>query len=156
MTAVFNRNVTFGGSFPADQVRMDLSGIGLTRGAVVQQFNAQYAQRVRRMWDVTSSDIYYVGGRTEGQISVGRVIGPKAITCVFYGQVGNICNARKNTLKFSTGAAAEGDCVAIEKIDFVASFCLLTQIALGVTAEEMLISDNGVIMVGMLEMSNCS
>ena len=83
MPDLFGRNVSnLAGVFTADRAKLQW-GV-MTTGSLVQQLSVQYAQNVTRLYGVGEDDQYYVGGRTNGQMGVSRVIGPAGSSKVFY------------------------------------------------------------------------
>ncbi len=109
-TDIFNRStVNYGGSFAADGARVTFAGGGALQGnanpgLLVQRMTFAYQQQVTRLYELSSNTIYYVGGRTAGDASMDRVLGPKALSQAFYAAYGDICNAASNTLQASLNA----------------------------------------------------
>lgn len=144
MPDVFNRqNDSFGGSFSADGARMlfamPQSGSAFETGMLVQQLSVQYAQQITRLYEISSNAIYLVGGRTSGNGTLSRVLGPKKIAKQFYLTYGDMCNAAKNTLQFEAAAGcgqAFSDNVAIH-----CRFVLVQQLAFNVNAGDMMINE---------------
>jgi hypothetical protein len=143
MADIFNRNTdSFGGSFAADNGTITfpalIGGNGADAGLLVQNMGVNYSQQVTRLFEVGSPKIYYVGGRTSGQASIARVIGPRKIAAEFYQTYGDICNARTNTLHFSmtTGCDNFGG-----RASYTAHFVVITNIGVTVTAADMLINE---------------
>ena len=103
---VFSREVTFGAAFSADGARVTFGDFGC--GFLVQNLNYQYQQNISRLYEIGCPDIYLVAGRTQGQFSFQRVIGPKRIVPAFYQQFGNACNAGENNIKITARAGCSG------------------------------------------------
>jgi hypothetical protein len=147
MPDIFNRSTdTYGGSFAADQAKVTFpalaGGAGAEVGLLVQNLSANYTQQITRFYEVGSSAIYLVGGRTAGQASMGRLVGPKKIAKEFYSTYGDVCRARTNTLHFSavTGCdSADGSGVA--RTSYTAHFVVITTIALSLGVQDMVISE---------------
>lgn len=148
MSSAFNRQVTYGGSFAVDQALLDLSQTGIRSGALVQQLGLQYSQRVTKLFDLTSNAIYYVGGRTDGSINMGRVVGPAPVSALLYTKFGDICQAKSNNVKFT---AAGNLCSGGDRISFTAMYCLLNQLGLQISSEQMVITDSLGMMFGFLD-----
>ena len=106
MADVFSRDVSYGGAFSADGAKMTFAGFAA--GLLIQQVQWQYQQNISRLYEVGSADVYLVAGRTQGQVSLSRVLGPMAIMPTFYTQYGNVCNAAGNLLSFSGQAGCGG------------------------------------------------
>ena len=143
MPDIFNRSTdNFGGSFAADSAKVTfpaLLGGGSDAGLLVQNMNASYNQQVTRLFEVGSPAIYYVGGRTQGQASIARVIGPRKIAAAFYETYGDVCNASSSTLHFSM----QSGCGALvgARAAYTCHFVVIMQIGLSVTSADMLINE---------------
>lgn len=156
MTEMFNRQATtLNGIFTADKAVVDFGGGML--GLLVQGLNFTYAQQITRLYEVGSelgkTNIYYVGGRTNGQAGVNRVVGPKAGIVELYKKYGNVCEAKENHLKFTLEQA---DCattsdLGTEKLSFKLKYCVLTQVGISVQAQDMIINEHSQIMFSGLE-----
>ncbi len=145
---IFNRRTdTFGGSFSADSASITFPNVlGLAGqfagnfGLLVQRMNAAYQQQVTRLYEVGSPSIYYVAGRTSGDISLDRIVGPSTLQQLFYKKFGDVCMAPSNTLDFSlrTGCSDLRGGTA----SFTAYFCVITGLGLGIQASDSLINEN--------------
>lgn len=167
MSDVFNRNTdTFGGAFAADmgfitfpQIR-GLSNLaqGADIGLLIQRLAMTYQQQVTRLFEVGRSAIYYVGGRTSGDVGVDRVIGPRTISDSFYTTYGDMCRARTNTLNFTmqNGCGFDGSdnqqasAAGIGFVDYTAHFCVITTVGVNVQAANMIINESIRIMFSSL------
>jgi hypothetical protein len=104
---IFTRDVSLGGVFTADGATLSFDQ--MTAGLLAQSVQWQYQQNITRLYEIASSDVYLVAGRTQGQATVARVIGPTALAEAFYTTYGDVCNAATNTLEFSAEAGCPGD-----------------------------------------------
>lgn len=147
MGDIYNRNTdTYGGSFAADQAKVlfpaMINGLGADAGLLVQNMTATYTQQISRVFEVGSSAIYYVGGRTAGQASIARIIGPKKIAKEFYQTYGDVCQARTNTLHFSVSTGCDTDTVGFSRAAYTAHFVVITTVGISIGAADMLINEN--------------
>lgn len=158
MPDIFNRNTDFfGGSFAADQGFVTfpnlLSAAGLPIGAniglLIQSLALTYTQSVTRLYEVGRPAIYYVGGRTNGDIGLQRVVGPRTISDAFYQTYGDICRARTNTLDFTiaNGCGEAGTTVVAAGsnfggVQYTAHFCVITTVGVNVGAADMIINES--------------
>ena len=144
MPDIFNRTTdSFGGSFAADNAKVTFPALitgGSDAGLLVQNMNASYQQNITRLFEVGSPSIYYVGGRTNGQASIARIVGPRKIAAAFYTTYGDVCNASTNSLHFSMTAGC-GAAVGA-RTSYTCHFVVITQIGLSVTSADMLINEN--------------
>jgi hypothetical protein len=146
MPDIFNRNTdTFGGSFAADQAKVTfpalINGAGADAGLLVQNMTASYTQQITRLFEVGSSAIYYVGGRTAGQASIARIVGPKVIAKEFYSTYGDVCRARTNTLHFSVATGCDGTNTGFARAAYTAHFVVITTVGISIGAADMLINE---------------
>lgn len=161
MADIFNRNTnTFGGSFAADDAFITFpslqdaatgQSIGADIGLLIQRLSMSYQQSITRMYEVGRAAIYYVGGRTNGDIGVERVIGPKAISKEFYQTYGDMCRARQNTLNFSMQSGCGfNDAGTRAVVDYACHFCVVTTVGVNVAAADMIINESIRIMFSSL------
>ena len=162
---VFGRKTDiYGGGFAADQAYVsfpDILDSGGQIGLLIQQLTMQYQQQITRLYEVGHEAIYYVGGRTAGEIGIDRIIGPKAISKAFYDKFGDLCQAKGNTLDVALGVGCEGtgntsaDTTGSGGIAKMASYsahmCVITSIGISVRAENMLINESLRIMTSNLQ-----
>lgn len=146
---VFGRNdVVFGGALAADATRVTFggldSGAGGGTGLILQQVRIQYNQQVTRLYGLEDGAIYYVAGRTDGQLGAQQIVGPKAVQTAFYETYGNVCNVGGNlTMDATAGCIGQGDAGGMT---ITVSNPVLTGLTLEVSAREMIIS-NGLQMI---------
>lgn len=161
MSDIFNRDTdTFGGSFAADDASITFpalfdaalgTSIGADIGLLIQRLQLSYQQQVTRLYEVGRAAIYYVGGRTNGDIGVDRVIGPKAISVQFYQTYGDMCRARQNTLNFSMESGCGFNTAGTRaQVDYTAHFCVVTTVGVNVAAADMIINESIRIMFSSL------
>ena len=129
----------FGGAFAADAAVCSfgaLAGGGV--GLLTQQLQFTYTQRVTRLYEIGSRFTFYVVGRSQGEASVQRVLGPRPVSLAFYSTYGNPCTA--GTLLFQVGTGCflgqiEGT------LAFTLTGVLLISISVSVRAEDMIVSE---------------
>lgn len=151
MPDIYNRETdTFGGSFAADQgfvtfpqiLDAQVGPIGADVGLLIQRLAMSYQQQVTRLYEVGRPAIYYVGGRTNGDAGIDRVIGPRTISEPFYLTYGDMCNARTNTLDFSieNGCGFEDEVPGF--VSYTSHFCVITTVGINVAAADMIINES--------------
>jgi len=159
MAELFTRTATtLGGVFAADTVVVTF-GSGIST-ALVQNMQITYSQNVTRLYEIGlnpagGSSTYYVGGRTQGQLSLGRIIGPAVTLAAFYATFGNVCSARTNTLGFGL---VNPDCSFVGPslpgagtMTYTCMFCVITQLGISVQAQDMIINESSTLMFGALD-----
>ncbi len=136
---VFNRaSSIYGGSFASDKATMTFAG-GSSVGQLIQNVQVGYQQNVTKLYEVGSARVYFVGGRTNGQGSIGRVIGPAAVQVAFYQKYGDICNIQNNNLNFNfsgdCGAGANGGA------HYNCGLVLVNSVGFTAAAQDMLVNE---------------
>lgn len=157
MPDVFNRSTDFfGGSFAADQgfvtfprLLQDGVAVGADVGLLVQSLALNYTQQVTRLYEVGRPAIYYVGGRTNGDAGIQRIVGPRSIADAFYTTYGDICQARTNTLDFTIGSGCGADGTPQDEanlnvgfVSYTAHFCVINSVGVNVGAADMIINES--------------
>lgn len=164
MAGIFvNQNTAHKGSMSSDEAVMSISGSTEdTAIGIVQNVNLQFGQQVSRIYDVTNGGggsttssggvaraivpVYYVGGRTQGNATIARVLGPQiGSLCAIYQQLSDICVPK--TLNFTFGA---GCGTGRNAMSYTAEGSVLTNITLGVAAQDMIVNENMQIMFANL------
>ena len=150
MADIFNRDVAYGGAFSADGASVtftnDSSGNpGFAAGLLIQQMSWQYQQAIQRLYEVAGPNVYLVAGRTQGQCSLSRVIGPAVLAVDFYTNYGDVCNAASNSLTFTLKTGC-GDITGNGSIPnttrtIVLNNCVIAQLQGAVQAQDMIISE---------------
>ena len=114
MPSVYSRQRTgFGGSFASDLAALTIAG-SVTPLGIVQNVQVQFSQQIARIYDVSNGGtagkagglvpVFYVGGRTQGQASIARVLGPQSGSlCQFYQEMGNVCSPQDLSFTFRGG-----------------------------------------------------
>lgn len=150
MAHIFGRTgPTLAGVFAADLVQVTLSG-GLST-ALMQSVNFNYAQAVTRLYEIGGANVYYIGGRTQGQMQIGRVIGPGATIQQLYSSYGDVCNSKNNSLQFGVAGSS---CGGGQDLTYTAKYCVLTNVGVSVQAQEMIIGENAALMFSNLDVSS--
>lgn len=160
-TPIFERqNSTVKGVFASDTASISFgragAGVQPLSGVLVQSLQVQYSQQVSRLYDLSGNgarapvNVYYVGGRTTGNASMARVVGPDATIKEVYSRFGNICNVKNNDLNLTMSQA---DCSSDPRGTFVGPVqngslryaltgVLMTALTLGVQSQDMIINES--------------
>lgn len=164
---VFSRqNDAYGGSFTADGAAItfpefDRSGAGGV-GLLTQQLNIQYQQQMTKIYEIGSPRFYLIGGRSNGTVGLGRVIGPRPVQVAFYYRYGDLCKAGGNIIHLSianecpTANTADGVTGSFGDTDthFSVQHCVITSLGITVGAQDMMINEQVQMMFGSLNLQN--
>ena len=165
MPDIFNRQSdAFGGSFSADGAFLTFAspGVGGTAGLVgsqsptslgvgllTQSIQVGYQQQVLRLYEIGTNYHFYVAGRTSGNASVARVLGPRPISIAFYNKYGDVCEAATNilTLTMATGCRSTGDFAnpagfGGAQFNIRMLFCVITNFGFSMNAQDAMINEN--------------
>lgn len=151
-----NTELGFGGAFTADKGL--ISGGKLT-GVMMQQLSLQYQQQVTRIYEIgeqgaSMTNIYYIGGRSSGTMQVAHVVGPKLAMKAYYDEYSDVCAAAKNDISLKL---TKVDCNTkgggTKTITYIAKYCVLVQIGMSVSAQDMVINENSQIMFSNLDLT---
>ena len=91
MANIFKATQTHAGGFRADDLVLTRGGNSLG-GHLVQQMSLQYQQQITTLYEVGSSNVYYVGGRAQGNLTIARVAGPEEVPGILIDTYNDICN----------------------------------------------------------------
>lgn len=135
-------SVSFGATSAAGGGDQDIAKAGM----LMQSLQLQYSQQFSMLFELNSSRMYYVTGRPSGQAVANRIIGVDSIQRAFYSRFGNVCNAKGNTMAFKSKSGgfcdATGQQAGASSMDYTTKFNVLTQMAISVESQRMLIGEN--------------
>lgn len=143
--------VNIEGAFQADKAKLLFTGTGVT-GALVQGMNFTYGQQVTRLYEIgnaaagATTNVYYVGGRTQGTGGLNRVIGPSATIKALYTAFGDVCKACDNVLTLDL---TESNCCSnggSQQIIYELKGVVLTQVGISLQAADMIINEQAQLM----------
>jgi len=156
-----HKSATAGESFSSEDAYMSFPGITDVNGnqlpaltpLLLQNAAFAYQQQITRLFDLASSNIYYVRGRAQGTGQLGQVLGPAKLSRAFMHTYGNVCNAATNQLNFTMGAGCKSSAGGYweNSHGFLAKFVVIDQIGLQMTAEQMVIQQNVNMMISAFE-----
>jgi hypothetical protein len=175
MPSVYSRQRTgFGGSFASDLAAFTLAG-NLTPLGIVQNVQAQFAQQIARIYDVSNGGsggaaggivpVFYVGGRTQGNATIARVLGPQSGSlCEFYTELGNVCSPQDLTFTFRGGCDAQSGNsqskvipiggalgnATFAAVKYTLEACVMTNLGVSVGAQDMIVNENITLMFANL------
>lgn len=160
MADVFSRTeVAFGGAMTS-QFGLLVPIPGVLTGVLLQNLQLSYRQSMTRLYEIGSAGqltrVYYVSGRSQGDIAAAHIIGPGLSILNFYNRFSDVCNAPRNTLELTLGpnmcninGALVNEAV---RLTYIAKFCVLTQIGIAVNSQEFVVNESSALTFQGLEM----
>jgi len=144
---VFSREIDIGQPLASESIRLLVSGL-TDEDMLAQNVRIEYRQNVSRLWEVGSSKTFFIAGRTEGSMTIGRVVGGKGISRDFIQKYGDVCRSASNviTMVLQAGCGAVSD-----KGKISASNVIITSIAYAINAKDMMITEDLGMMFSRLE-----
>jgi hypothetical protein len=135
---IYNRLVDLGQPIAADATRLVLPFIG-GEDMLVQEVQITYNQNVSQVWEVGSSFTYFIAGRTNGTMGIGRIVGAKGLGTEFIQKFADVCEMPGNhmTLQFFAGCE-EGQALGSLKVEGA----VITSIVYRVQAQDMIVNEN--------------
>jgi hypothetical protein len=151
MPSVFTNSdeQTWNGSFRADDLVMTFAG-GDGAGALVQQAQWNVQRAVNMLYEIGSANIYYVGNRRNGTITLNRVIGSSALYTTLITTFGDMCapSSFELTSKFGCGKTAGTPLLnagtgggATGSRNWTMQHAIMTRIGASVTAQDITINE---------------
>jgi len=137
MAQIYTAQQQHKGSFKADALKLSFNGDSL--GSLAQGINVTFTQQVSMMYELGTSNVYYVGGRCQGQAQVSRVIGPAGGgggggTPV--SGYGDICKPANIQIDIETGG-----CSTAQAQNLIMKAAVLVSYAISATSQEVVINN---------------
>lgn len=139
MPSVFTNSdeQTWNGSFRADDLVMTFAG-GDGAGALVQQAQWNIQRAVNMLYEIGSANIYYVGNRRNGTITLNRVIGNSGLYTQLINTFGDMCAPSNFELTSKFGCGKGG---ATGQRTWTMQYAIMTRIGASVTAQDITINE---------------
>ena len=184
MANVYARQQTgYGGSFASDIAALTIAGNPNSQLGIVQNVQISFAQQIARIYDVSNGGasgfgaigdalggvvpVFYVGGRTQGQATIARVLGPQsAALCDFYTAMGNVCNPQDLSFTFRGGCMPAGGpgstkvgavignakgTAPFNKVMYTIQAAVMTNMGVQVGSQDMIVNENVTLMFANLD-----
>lgn len=135
MAIPFGQEQKHSGSFRADDVELDLGGASGEK-ALVQSVQFTINRAINFLYEIGSTNVYYVGNRRQGQCQMSRVVGGSSSFGTLVSQYGDMCNPKDLTIraKGGCGGASGGVTYTLKK-------ATLNSMGASVTAQEIVINE---------------
>lgn len=134
MPSVFGQEQQHKNSFRAEDLKMTLAGAD-GDGALVQQVNFTLTRQVNLLYEIGSTNVYYVGNRRQGQCQMSRIVGGASNFKTLVTKYGDMCKPEDLTLTASAGCQGTPVTYNLKK-------ATLTQLGASVTAQDIVITEN--------------
>jgi hypothetical protein len=141
MTDIYGVDSKLGGVFKGTSFSISIGGgTNGFQGALVQQLQISYTRQITRVWELGSTDMYYIQGHCEGQGSLSQIVGPKGLVGTLLANLGDICAVAGTTMSLSAtnNTCKPGDSSTTVMLDNP----LATQFTLGASVGNFLIDSS--------------
>lgn len=155
MADVFGRaDSPYNGAFSAEGSELFLGNDIRGPGNLVQGLNVQYQQPVSTLFEIGSGFRYYVVGRTSGQMSMEKILGPLATTDAMIVRLGNPCSVGERSLLLALkGVGCTGSVNSGQPVRIKADGCVAASLGYGINAQDLLLRESLQIIFGQLSRS---
>lgn len=131
----------FGGSFLADNVTLTWPDSGDAAGAIVQQVQFQIQRNVNMLYEIGSPQVYYVGGRRQGNATFNRVVSGSKTFRTLATKFGNICDPQDLWLNAAQAACKGAGCGVQGGVKYTLVKATLNLVGASVTANDVVINE---------------
>lgn len=139
MADIWNRQSSqFGGAISADACQLTFTGGHA--GLLVQNMGINYAQQIRRIWEIGSRKTYFIAGRPAGNLTIARIVGPVPLSSAFLSRFGDVCNAADNVIKISGASGCSTKDGYSGQYDLTMTSVVLDAVAYGITMADMVLN----------------
>ena len=146
-TAATGEDQKWSGSFLADNVKLTWNGPGgggngaAKGGALVQQVQFQIQRNVNMLYEIGSPNVYYVGGRRQGNATFTRVVSGSNDFKGMAKTFGDICKPEDLTLNGSQAACGATNGASGGGVTYVLMKATLNQVGASVSANDIVINE---------------
>jgi len=132
------------------------NGVALPN-ALSQDFQIQYSQAVETIYELDSPDRYLVQGRSSGQMSIGHVMGPRAVMGAMLRKYGDVCQSPTNAITANlSGAACAAVNSAAAQTSLTSTGLAITQFSMNAQAQTLVSRSNVAMMFASLQLTDGS
>jgi hypothetical protein len=154
MADVFKRTeLQWGGAFAADR-GIITPAAGLT-GVLMQNLQLQYSQNITKIYELGNVgqkiSVYMIGGRSQGQMTIAHIVGPKLVLKAFYDKFSDVCEAENNHIEIKLTRAQCGPGGGSKTVKYKCKWCVLVQIGVSVSAQDLVINENSTLQFSNME-----
>lgn len=141
MADIFGRNPSpFAGAFAADASTLIIGGTNMATN-LIQQLSVNYTQPVNTIFEIGSNNRYYVVGRTTGQMTWGKIIGPTVVGTALLAKLGNVCAQGSRDLTLRLGNSQCSGSGTGGSITLTAKAVVAMMVGYSMQSQDMLINE---------------
>ena len=113
MADVFGIDSELGGVFKGNKFSMAVTGPNGAgeavdfEGALVQNMQISYQRQITRFWALGSAKQYYIEGRSEGQGTFSRIVGPQGLIDDLVEVLADLCSIRNRGITLTADERSE-------------------------------------------------
>ena len=127
------------GVIRAEDVTMKIGTLS-SIGAVLQQAEWQLDRTVNMLYEIGSSNVYYVGDRRKGQGKFTRVVTGVKDFKQLVKDLGDLCKAKSNALSLTAGSSNCG--AGAQALTYNLVGVVLTSLGVSVTAQDIIVTES--------------
>ena len=137
MANPFGKDQKWFGSFRADDLTLTIAGKP-GDGALVQSASFTMTRQINMLYEIGSTNIYYVGNRRNGTVQMSRVVGGSSNFKDMVMTYGDMCKPVDLSLETAGGCGGASG----PGVKYNMKQATLTQLGMSVTAQEIVITEN--------------
>lgn len=111
MASAFATAQAYAGSFRADLLKIQIAGVDVN-GMLIQNIQFNFTQQVNLLYELASKNMYFIGGRAQGNAGISRMVGPAGGHVIVIQSFNNICTPADLTLSAKTSSCGTPDTAA--------------------------------------------
>lgn len=133
---------TVQGVIRAEDVKLVFGTSGSGTGALVQQAQLTCQRTVNMIYEIGSSNVYYVGDRRNGQAQFSRIVGGSADFKTLVKDYGNLCDPKPLKMTVGVGGSGGGPkCNLGGGVTYTMIDATLNSLGASVTAQEIVVTE---------------
>lgn len=143
MPDIFNRTAkTTGAGFSIDKAKLNFSGMEGEGALLIQNVKIQYNQRITTVYDLAdNTQVYYVAGKAEGVLQLGKLVGSAGIIKEFYIKYGDVCLPSENVTLTALAGCTAGTSGGVTTGTITIRSPIITDFGLSMTIEDGMVSE---------------
>lgn len=157
MADVYQRDgIGFNGAMAADAAKLTFKGLGNDGvGMLAQNINLSYTQQITKIYELGSNNVFYIAGRTQGQVQMARIVGQGSVQRQFYENYGNVCRVDQNNFVLSVSQNCPGSSFTgpTQPSNFDVKQAVINSIGISIQSQDMVVNESVQMIFGSLELN---